>query len=134
MAGTDGPSAPPGSPGTVGAQPPTAGTGEIELGFPVFRDPDALNKAGGMTGVSQPDHRQIWNALINDVNRNGGLAGLSGQGLGKALTAIGGRFPSSLTFRTRFSEDQHDGTAAFRLYLFQDACGCFQYSGPFRGV
>jgi ABC-type branched-subunit amino acid transport system substrate-binding protein len=42
---------------------------------------------------------------------------------------LGSSFVSGMTFDTRYDGRHHDGAAAYRDFAFDQACGCFHYSG-----
>ena len=46
------------------------------------------------------------------------------------LHALGSSFEPAGTFSTSFSPEQHDGGAGYRHYAYDEACGCFGYTGP----
>lgn len=45
---------------------------------------------------------------------------------------LGSRFKSALTFRTRFSDQQHDGALDYRPLRYRTDCSCFVYTAPAR--
>jgi ABC-type branched-subunit amino acid transport system substrate-binding protein len=56
-------------------------------------------------------------------------------GIRRAAEALGATFHSASTFRTLFQPTRpHDGAGAYRLMAYQEACGCYRYTSPVRGL
>jgi hypothetical protein len=55
---------------------------------------------------------------------------LTASGFRAAVDHLGTTYASPMTFSTQFSAGRYDGVSAVRPEAFDDACGCWKYTGP----
>ena len=115
-------------PGTApGQSAPGVTATKIYVGMIWPKNQDAVNQAAGAGGISVGDTKADGNAIIDDINKHGGIAG-------RKVVPVWQAVDSTSALGTFLGPGHHDAPSTGYFWRYFGDCKCLHYAGKPRAI